>query len=304
MSCCRAALRRASPSCRLASAARVRHASFAPPLLSFTAPVAHSHRERRLVKFPARHVFAVVANVDDYRHFVPWCIDSKVRTRDASGNVMLADLAAGFQLFSERYTSRVVLRPWTSVIAEASDTQLFRKLRNEWSFAPGTAPASCWLSFKVDFEFRSVLYAHVSGLFMDEVVTRMVAAFERRCDALWQQMSETERRQLLLDTSEPAVPPRGDSATTATVAPRLQPPVAVASRSTAFVATPQSAAPASHAPTPLEKRPLMTPVLPRDSPPLRKPRPDVLATPQPVRSRTVSHGLQAPPLPAATTSIW
>lgn len=148
----------------------------------------HHHRERRLVSFPQEHVFRVVANVDEYKHFVPWCIDSRVRTRSEDGRNIEADLAAGFQLFSEQYTSRVTLQPFTSVIAEASNTQLFRKLRNEWGFAPGPQPHTCWLSFKVEFEFRSALYAHVSGLFMDEVVNRMVAAFDSRCALEWQRL--------------------------------------------------------------------------------------------------------------------
>lgn len=69
-----------------------------------------------------------------------------------------------------------------SAQAIAKNTQLFHYLKNEWTFAPGPNPeTSTWLGFKVDFAFRSMLYAQATSLFFDEVVSKMVAAFENRC---------------------------------------------------------------------------------------------------------------------------
>lgn len=74
-----------------------------------------------------------------------------------------------------------------SAQALAKNTQLFHYLRNEWTFDPGPTPAaSCWISFKVDFAFRSALYARAASLFMDEVVVKMVAAFDTRCRDTYQ----------------------------------------------------------------------------------------------------------------------
>jgi hypothetical protein len=46
--------------------------------------------------------------------------------------------------------------------------------------APGGPPRT-WLGFGVDFSFRSPLYARAAQLFLDEVVLRMVGAFDARC---------------------------------------------------------------------------------------------------------------------------
>ena len=136
-------------------------------------------------RFPNHHVYNVVANVNDYKYFVPWCVDSRI-TKQTSPYFMEAQLAVGFQLFSERYTSEVTLEPQTKIIVHAKQTQLFHYLTNEWSFQPGPHPyQDTWLSFKVDFQFRSLLYAQASHLFFDEVVSKMVAAFERRCEITW-----------------------------------------------------------------------------------------------------------------------
>lgn len=43
---------------------------------------------------------------------------------------------------------------------------------------------SSQLSIDVDFAFRSQLYSHVSQMFLDEVVRRMMMAFEARCAEL------------------------------------------------------------------------------------------------------------------------
>lgn len=77
-------------------------------------PAEHSHKERRLLKFPPQHVYSVVSNVAEYKEFVPWCIDSRVIKHD-SPRYMEAELSVGFQFFSERYISRVTMEPESRV---------------------------------------------------------------------------------------------------------------------------------------------------------------------------------------------
>jgi ribosome-associated toxin RatA of RatAB toxin-antitoxin module len=138
--------------------------------------------ERRLLHFPLQHVYGTVAAVDQYKAFVPWCVNSVVvRAPQAPGAPLEAELAVGFHAFSERYTSRVTLAPQRSVVAVASGTTLFSHLVNMWEFEPGPTPGSTWLTFRVEFQFRSQLYAAVSQMFFNEVVKNMVQAFEGRC---------------------------------------------------------------------------------------------------------------------------
>ena len=53
------------------------------------------------------HMFDVVANVDDYKYFVPWCRNSKI-TETKAGHVR-ALLEVGFPPLIERYTSILTL---------------------------------------------------------------------------------------------------------------------------------------------------------------------------------------------------
>jgi ribosome-associated toxin RatA of RatAB toxin-antitoxin module len=50
---------------------------------------------------------------------------------------------------------------------------------------PGPSPNTTWLAFAVEFGFASPAHGHVADLFFDQVVRRMVAAFEGRCAALY-----------------------------------------------------------------------------------------------------------------------
>ena len=165
-----------------------------------SSPLRGSYTERRLVPFATPHIFRVVADVAAYRRFVPWCIESTVTQRAPAGDYLEAELAVGFRLFAERYTSRVSLERDRRVVARAMDTRLFARLENEWTFAPGPSSggggASTWLGFAVDFEFRSMLYARASNLFFDEVVHKMVAAFEERARVT---LGEVEEAQLLME---------------------------------------------------------------------------------------------------------
>ena len=85
------------------------------------------------------------------------------RTHTAfQGNVMKAELSVGFRLFKERYVSTVIIDPGKRVQARAQETQLFQYLTNDWVLQPGPEPGTCWTNFRVEFCFRSVVYAQVS----------------------------------------------------------------------------------------------------------------------------------------------
>lgn len=46
--------------------------------------------------------YRVVSDVQEYKHFVPWCQQSKVLTLSKDGTHMTAELEVGFQMLKER----------------------------------------------------------------------------------------------------------------------------------------------------------------------------------------------------------
>ncbi|CAI7820532.1 unnamed protein product, partial [Closterium sp. NIES-53] len=133
--------------------------------------------------YSPEQVFDVVAGVERYADFLPWCVGSHVLWRAPDG--MEAELEIGFHMLREKYLSRVTYKRPLFVTARSADTGLFHHLDNHWEFAPGRLPGSCLLSFSVDFQFRSLLYTQFLDLFFDEVVSSLVNSFERRCKEIY-----------------------------------------------------------------------------------------------------------------------
>lgn len=79
---------------------------------SFASPaqaLVKSHSETKVVPFSPEEMFDVVADVNKYHEFLPFCVDSRVLRRP-NDNVMEAALRIGFKVFTESYTSRVIMK--------------------------------------------------------------------------------------------------------------------------------------------------------------------------------------------------
>lgn len=140
-----------------------------------------THAEVRVLHHPPEQLFDLVADVEKYPEFLPWCVDASIRRRE--GDLIVADLVIGYRVFRERFTSTVALDRPHRIDVTYSDGP-FRYLNNHWIFAPEGSD-SCVIDFFVDFEFRSRVLQAVVGRVFGEAVKVMVHAFERRADELF-----------------------------------------------------------------------------------------------------------------------
>ena len=133
------------------------------------------HAERKLLPYSPEQMWDLVADVDSYPQFLPWCAGAKVRSRTEAE--LVADLTIGFGPFRESFTSRVTLdRPHRVQVTYENGP--FRYLNNQWLFEPD--PKGCRVSCFVDFEFKSRLLQKAIGVVFNEAVRRMVNAFLKR----------------------------------------------------------------------------------------------------------------------------
>lgn len=144
------------------------------------------HAEKRQVPFKPADMFSLVAEVERYPEFLPWCVGARVRSR--SEQVVQADLIIGFKMFRERFTSIVSLdRPNLRIDVRYADGP-FKHLANHWQFEDA-APSGSLIDFYVDFEFRNRLLQKTIETLFEEATRRMVSAFEARAQALFGQVS-------------------------------------------------------------------------------------------------------------------
>lgn len=67
----------------------------------------------------------------------------------------------------------------------SKDSRIFSRLINTWTFTPHASGKACHVNFDIDFKFRSILHAHLCGLFFEELVETMINAFKERCEQLY-----------------------------------------------------------------------------------------------------------------------
>jgi coenzyme Q-binding protein COQ10 len=139
------------------------------------------HAERRFLPYSSNQMFDLVAEVERYPEFLPWCLGTRVTKRES--DLVEADMLIGFKMFRERFGSRVLLHRDEYRIDVNYTHGPFRYLVNRWRFEE--RKDGCEVDFFVDFEFRSRLLKRIMGALFSEAVNRMVRSFESRAKQLY-----------------------------------------------------------------------------------------------------------------------
>ena len=144
-----------------------------------------THSEVRSLPYSASQMYALVADVERYSEFLPWCSAARIRQRVQKGEseILDADLVISFKVFREKFGSRVTL--WENM--HKIDTEYldgpFKYMQSNWSFSD--TDEGCDVEFFVDFEFKNAILQRIIGVVFNEAMQRIVRAFETRAAALY-----------------------------------------------------------------------------------------------------------------------
>ncbi|MEL6520680.1 MAG: type II toxin-antitoxin system RatA family toxin [Pseudomonadota bacterium] len=143
-----------------------------------------SHSETKHLPYTPDQMYDLVADVNAYPKFLPWCAAARIRSRQPGEltEVMDADLVISFKVFREKFGSRVTLWNDRSRIDSQYIDGPFRHMDSSWHFAPHEM--GCEVRFDVDFEFKNALLQGAASLFFNDAMQRVVRAFERRAQEL------------------------------------------------------------------------------------------------------------------------
>ncbi len=141
----------------------------------------------RTVSWPARDMFDLVADIESYPEFLPWCVGARIENRRTDGKreILDAELVLSFKAFRESYRSRVILDPDNLTIDVSNLEGFFRKLETQWRFVPDGD--GCEVRFFIEFEFKSFLLRKTVGIAFNMAMQRVIYAFEERARSLHDQ---------------------------------------------------------------------------------------------------------------------
>jgi coenzyme Q-binding protein COQ10 len=134
----------------------------------------------RGVPFTPQQMFDLVADVERYPEFVPYCEKLVIRSREVADGItrLIATMSVGYSAIRESFTTRVTLdNTQRRILVEYLDGP-FSHLENRWSFEP--ASGGCTVDFHIEYEFRSRLLAAVLGAVFGKAFQHFTQVFEER----------------------------------------------------------------------------------------------------------------------------
>lgn len=142
--------------------------------------------DRRVVPHSAERMYGLVADVERYPDFLPWCAALRVLSRRATDDreCLDAEMMIAYRGLHERFTSRVTLHPQAHEIEVEYLDGPFLNLANQWRFE-ALGPLACRVHFRLEYAFRSRVLATLAGRVMGPVFERMADAFQARADTLY-----------------------------------------------------------------------------------------------------------------------
>lgn len=141
-------------------------------------------RKSVLVWHAAAEMFALVADVEHYPQFLPWCEFGRVLQRTEDG--MVATIGMAFGGVHKSFTTRNVHEEGRRIHITLVDGP-FSQLEGDWTFTPlGEPPQrACRIEFVLTYGFSSSVLAALIGPVFDRIADTLVDAFVKRADQVY-----------------------------------------------------------------------------------------------------------------------
>lgn len=138
-------------------------------------------QKNALVPYSAREMYALVADVDSYPQFLPWCRAASQGV-NADGSIKATiEMARG--PLHRSFTTRNHLTEGERIEIHLVDGP-FRRLDGIWCFEP-RGEHGCRVALDLEFDFSSRVLRSVVGPVFHEIANSMVDAFCRRASSVY-----------------------------------------------------------------------------------------------------------------------
>jgi ribosome-associated toxin RatA of RatAB toxin-antitoxin module len=131
-----------------------------------------------LVRHSAHSMFALVADIEAYPDFLPWCSGSRIVARD--GQKVTAALDINFHGLRQSFTTVNDQHPDERIDLRLVDGP-FSQLDGSWRFTP-LADDACKVELTLNYDFNNFLLQRLVGPVFHQIATTMVDSFVKRAD--------------------------------------------------------------------------------------------------------------------------
>jgi ribosome-associated toxin RatA of RatAB toxin-antitoxin module len=126
-------------------------------------------------------MFALVADIEKYPGFLPWCRDARVRV--PGEDTVEASLEIGRGPIRKTFTTRNVMTRGTRIDIGLIDGP-FKRLRGCWTLI-ALDGAGCRIVLDLEYELSNAVLRRTLGPLFSEIANSLVDAFCRRAEELY-----------------------------------------------------------------------------------------------------------------------
>ncbi len=130
-----------------------------------------------LVPYSVEEMYRLVADIESYPEFLPWCRATEVLERNDDQVRASIEIARG--ALNKTFTTLNRMQK-NKVIEMRLLKGPFKHLEGFWRFDALKDESACKISLDMDFEFESKLVAFAMGSIFNQIANTMVDAFSKR----------------------------------------------------------------------------------------------------------------------------
>ena len=140
-----------------------------------------THKETYNINANKETIFNVIANIENYPTFLPWCIGARITDTNQLSDILIqkAELVIAFKSFRESFFSDIQLNRKNWTINIQSNKKPFKSLKGQWIIQE--KDDHCEVSFEIKFEFKSIILEKIIGVVFFKAVKSIVKSFEEQC---------------------------------------------------------------------------------------------------------------------------
>ncbi|WGG48259.1 type II toxin-antitoxin system RatA family toxin [Rugamonas sp. DEMB1] len=131
--------------------------------------------------YSAEQMFDLVAKVEDYPKFLPWC--GGVEVKERGENTVVASLGIHYHGIRQSFTTSNVNTPSTSIKMRLVDGP-FKTLDGTWTFKALREDA-CKIELDLHYEFSSIILEQLIGPVFGMIANSMVDCFCKRAETVY-----------------------------------------------------------------------------------------------------------------------